>query len=109
MHSFTKLSTRIIPVLILLLVIGLLGSSCSLESVKASAIPDLASKKTTEPMVGDSDIVDGEIIFAMGYFALYDGISGESLYSAPGEGWIDVLSIEWICVYKSITRQFLVL
>jgi len=95
MHSLTKLSTRIIPVLILLLVIGLLGSSCTLESVKASAIPDLAAKNTTAPMVGDSDIVDGEIPSAMGYFALYDGIAGESLYPAPGGDWIDVLSIEW--------------
>ena len=85
-----KVKMLAFSVLTLLLISGLLLSSCTTETVQASKLPDELVGKVFVPAAISNDINPS----MMAYFAKYDGIDGES-NDAGHNNWIEIQSIDW--------------
>ena len=88
---YSKVKKLSIPIITLILILGLLVSSCTTAGVQASVMPEEMVGKAFVPVVV-SDEVPGNSY--MGYFAKYDGVDGESDDGNHGK-WVDIISIDW--------------
>ncbi|MHA2330033.1 MAG: Hcp family type VI secretion system effector [Candidatus Hodarchaeales archaeon] len=86
-----KVKKLIIPIITLIMILGLVGSSCTTESVQASVMPEEMVGKAFVSTVISDDVIPNH---SMAYFAKYEGIDGESK-DANHDKWIEILSVDW--------------
>jgi len=89
---FVKVKKLSISILIVILILGLIGSSCTTAGVQASEMPEEMIGKAFMPAVVANDVMPSNSMMA--YFAKYAGIDGESDDTNHSK-WIEILSIDW--------------